>query len=454
MRPITLPIEAERDIYTVSRLNRETRDLLSDYFPSIWVEGEISNLAAPTSGHLYFTLKDPDAQIRCAMFRMHRRGLEFIPENGKQVLAKAQVSLYEPRGDFQLIVEYMEEAGDGALRRAFERLKQKLSSEGLFDPRHKKTLPRLPNQIGVISSPTGAALRDVLTVLKRRFPAIPVIIYPTAVQGANAPAEIVKAIAEAGNRDECDVLILTRGGGSLEDLWAFNDEAVAKAIFRCGIPVVTGIGHEIDFTVADFVADVRAPTPSAAAETVSPDRVEWLAIFERLAVQIAQLASRKLVSEKKNLSWLEKRLEQAHPGKRLLNWAQRLDELELRIVRSIEGRLSRLALELNSRSSRLHRHHPGLRLNSLIAQQQHLHRRLQSAITRALEKQAHALSELGRALETVSPLATLSRGYSIVYRLENKKIIRGIQDTAVGDAVEAQLAHGRLICRVEETLES
>lgn len=450
---MSLPQQAARDVYTVSRLNRETRELLSRHFPVIWVEGEISNLASPSSGHLYFTLKDPEAQIRCAMFRMHRRGLDFVPENGTQVLVKAQVSLYEPRGDFQLIVEYMEEAGDGALRRAFERLKQKLSAEGLFDAAHKKSLPRLPGQIGVISSPTGAAVRDVLTVLRRRFPAIPVIIYPTAVQGAAAPAEIAKAIALAAARAECDVLILTRGGGSLEDLWAFNEEAVARAVYDCPIPLIAGVGHEIDSTIVDFVADHRAPTPSAAAEAATPDRAEWLAQYRRLAAQIAQLTSRKLTNDKRAMSWLEKRLEQVHPGKRLLNWAQRLDELELRITRGVRGKLARLRLEVNTRSSQLHRHHPGFRLAALATRQRHLQQRLQNAVARCLEKRAHALAEFTHALETVSPLATLSRGYSIVYRQDTKKIVRSVRDTAIGDTLKARLAHGHLVCRVEDTID-
>ena len=271
--------ESIREIFTVSDLNREARELLEGHFPLVWVEGEISNLARPSSGHIYFSLKDEAAQVRCAMFKMRNRLLNFQPENGQQVLARARISLYEARGDFQLIIEHMEETGDGALRRQFELLKHKLFEEGLFDESHKRELPSLPTRLGVITSPSGAAIRDILSVLKRRFPGIPILIYPVPVQGNEAPPAIIDAIKTAGIRKDCDLLILARGGGSLEDLWAFNDESVARAIYHCPIPVVTGIGHEIDFTIADFVADFRAPTPSAAAEYISPDQNEWLENF-------------------------------------------------------------------------------------------------------------------------------------------------------------------------------
>jgi exodeoxyribonuclease VII large subunit len=263
-----------REIYSISELNSEARVLLEKRFPLIWVEGEISNLARPASGHIYFSLKDEAAQVRCAMFKMHNRLVNFQPKNGQQVLARVRISLYEARGEFQLIVEHMEETGDGALRRQFELLKQKLFEEGLFDEAHKQALPFLPTQLGVITSPSGAAIRDILSVLKRRFPGIPVLIYPVPVQGTEAPQAIVESIHSAAKCQDCDLLILARGGGSLEDLWAFNEETVARAINACPIPIVTGIGHEIDFTIADFVADYRAPTPSAAAEFISPDHTE------------------------------------------------------------------------------------------------------------------------------------------------------------------------------------
>jgi len=270
----TGPGTPDRDVYTVSRLNQTARQLLEQGLPRIWLEGELSNLSRPSSGHLYFTLKDSRAQIRGAMFRNRNQLLRFRPQEGMQMLVRCRISLYEPRGDYQLIAESMEEAGDGALQRAFEELKRKLDLEGLLRAEHKQPLPLLPRRIGVVTSPSGAAIRDVLSVLKRRFPAIPVMVYPVPVQGKEAGREIAAMLHRAGERRECDVLILTRGGGSLEDLWAFNEEVVARAIHDCPVPVISAVGHEVDFTIADFVADQRAPTPSAAAELASPDQYE------------------------------------------------------------------------------------------------------------------------------------------------------------------------------------
>ncbi|HKL78459.1 MAG TPA: exodeoxyribonuclease VII large subunit, partial [Gammaproteobacteria bacterium] len=274
--------ESDLPVYTVSRLNHEARGLLESGFPLLWIEGELSNLSRPSSGHMYFTLKDEQAQVRCAMFRGRNRLLRFKPADGTKVLIRAQVSLYVARGEFQLIVEHMEEAGEGALQRAFEELKRKLAAEGLFADELKRPLPTFPRQVGVITSATGAAVRDVLTTLRRRFPALPVVVYPVPVQGQAAAPAIAEALATANRRAECDVLILTRGGGSLEDLWSFNEPEVARAIRTSDLPVVVGVGHEVDVTIADFAADVRAPTPSAAAELVVPDAREWLATLDRL----------------------------------------------------------------------------------------------------------------------------------------------------------------------------
>jgi exodeoxyribonuclease VII large subunit len=297
-------------ILSVSQLNRATSQLLAEHFMMVTVEGELSNLAAPASGHLYFTLKDANAQVRCAMFRNQQRRLNFKPENGKQVIVKAQVSLYEPRGDYQLIIEDLQAAGDGRLRQVYDNLKLKLSKEGLFDTAHKKALPVLPNAIGVITSATGAALHDILTVLKRRFAAIPVFIYPVTVQGEQAKYDISRAIALANERRDCDVLIVGRGGGSLEDLWAFNEEIVARAIFASDIPIISAVGHETDVTIADFVADFRAPTPSAAAEQASPDVAQWLSRFVQLESRLQQPIQRRLNQYQQSLDWLSKRLEQ------------------------------------------------------------------------------------------------------------------------------------------------
>ncbi|MGB6452128.1 MAG: exodeoxyribonuclease VII large subunit, partial [Steroidobacteraceae bacterium] len=294
LQPSRATAHAERVVYTVSQLNREVRSLLEQRLAIIWIEGELTNLAQPASGHWYFSLKDRDAQVRCAMFRQRNVHVGFTPSAGQQVLARARVSLYEPRGDYQLIVEHLEEAGVGALKREFERLKEKLSSEGLFAEERKRGLPKFPKRIGVVTSPTGAAVRDILHILRRRFRPAAVLIYPTAVQGAAAVPAIVDALATASARAECDVLILARGGGSLEDLWAFNDERVARAVRASAIPVVTGIGHEVDFTIADFVADARAPTPSGAAVLVTPDSHAVLLGLAKTAERLRGASRREL----------------------------------------------------------------------------------------------------------------------------------------------------------------
>ena len=328
-----IDISQSEEIYTVSRLNREVRFVIEGSFPTLWVEGEISNFAAPHSGHWYFSLKDATAQVRCAMFRPQNRRLSFTPKDGMQVLVKARVSLYEGRGDFQLLAEHLEEAGEGKLRQEFEALKKRLLEAGLFAEEHKKPLPAIPRCIGIITSPTGAAIRDILSVLQRRFASVPVIIYPTLVQGDLAAPNIVKAIETANHRNECDALILTRGGGSLEDLWPFNEEKVAYAIYRSNIPIVSGVGHEIDFTIADFVADLRAPTPSAAAELATPDREELLNSLDQHQKQLARLAKQKLQQFQQNLDWMKKHLQQQHPKRRLAEQAQHLDLCEITLVR-------------------------------------------------------------------------------------------------------------------------
>ncbi|MDX1251995.1 MAG: exodeoxyribonuclease VII large subunit [Gammaproteobacteria bacterium] len=441
-----------REILTVSQLNRAARAALEGSFPLIWVEGEISNLAKPSSGHLYFTLKDEAASVRCAMFRNRNLRLGFTPANGTHVVLRAQVSLYEGRGEFQLIAEHMEEAGAGALRRAFEALKQRLASEGLFDAAHKKPLPALPRRIGVVTSPSGAAIRDILTVLKRRFPSISVIIYPAQVQGTGAAAQIAQAIRTASRRKDCDVLIVARGGGSLEDLWAFNEEVVARAIHACELPVVTGIGHEIDFTIADFAADRRAATPSAAAELVSPDQAEWM---QQLARQQQRLAARirdRLERGRQALDWLERRLQQQHPGSRLRAQAQRLDELEGRLHQVRRGMLRHKRVLLSELSARLHRHIPLHRLTQLQIHHENLRQRLHAMLRLTLERKQQRLNAASRALDAVSPLATLGRGYAIVRTLPEQRVLRDAREATPGEAVEARLARGRLICTVSRIL--
>ena len=438
-----------RDIYSVSRLNREARMVLEGNLPLLWVEGEISNLSRPASGHWYFSLKDSQAQVRAAMFRNRNQLLRFKPVDGSQVLVRGRISLYEARGDYQFIVEHLEEAGAGALQHAFEALKQRLAAEGLFAAEHKRPLPALPRRIGVITSPTGAAIRDILSVLARRFPAIPVLIYPVPVQGEGAGARIAAALRRAGERAECDVLILARGGGSLEDLWAFNDEAVARALYDSPIPVVSGVGHEVDVTIADFAADLRAPTPSAAAEAVSPDGQAWMHQLLRLDGRLLGLLRQHQRQARQALEGLGRRLQAQHPGQRLRQQAQRLDELEQRLRRGLDRRLVRSRSELVQWRARLRGVAPAARLARLAGQGSELERRLHAAVEHRLEQQRQALKGLARALDTVSPLATLDRGYSITRRVRDGALLRTASAVAVGEEIETRLAEGGLISVVQ-----
>lgn len=442
----------DRDIYSVSRLNQTARKLLEQGLARIWLEGELSNIARPSSGHLYFTLKDSKAQIRGAMFSSRNRLLRFKMEEGMQVVVRAKISLYEPRGDYQLIAEYMEEAGDGVLQRAYEALKLKLETEGLFDSANKQPLPLLPKRIGVITSPSGAAIRDVVSVLKRRFPAIPVLVYPVPVQGKDAGREIAAMIKAASSRNECDVLVLTRGGGSLEDLWAFNEEIVARAIFDCRIPLVSAVGHEVDFTIADFVADQRAPTPSVAAELVSPDKDEWLTRVSHLQTRSGRHIQQDLIDRRQQLNWLNKRLQLRHPGQYLRQQVQRLDEFEQRIRLSIQSNFNNLQSSLHEKLARLKQATPGHRIARYRLQQHGLLQRLNTATGILLEGRKQQLAAACRTLDAVSPLATLERGYAIVTRPDSNKIIRRTSDIKTGEQIETRLADGRLLCTIDKIL--
>lgn len=434
--------------YTVSQLNRAVRQLLGDAFINIHVEGEVSNLSTPSSGHIYFSLKDVDAQIRCAFFRPRMGQLDFKLANGRQVIVRAQVSLYEPRGDYQLIVEAIEIAGAGVLRRNFELLKQKLHAEGLFETAKKRLIPTLPRCLGVITSPSGAAIRDILSVLKRRFPAIPVIVYPTAVQGEQAKFEIVQALALANQRAECEVLILSRGGGSLEDLWAFNEEIVARAIFNSDIPIITGIGHEVDFSIADFVSDLRAATPSAAAEHAVPDQQVWLQRLSRLEARCQQQISNRLKQLQQQLHWQAKRLQQQHPKQRLLQQTQTVDRLEGRLQQAIQNCLNRASYRLDTRVERLKQYSPSMKIHRYQAQQHYLSNRLQVSMQQILHRHKQRLTLSRQTLHAVSPLATLDRGYAIVTQIETCRIIRDSQHLQPGDLIQAQFAQGVIISQV------
>lgn len=441
------PSPGQRDIYSVSRLNREIRTLLETGFPAIWLEGELSNLARPASGHLYFSLKDEAAQVRCAMFRNRNLLLKFRPENGLQVMVRARVSLYEARGDYQLIVEHIEESGDGALRRAFDELKVKLETAGLFATEHKQPLPRFPQRIGVITSPSGAAIRDIVTTLRRRFPGLPVIIYPVPVQGENAAPAIAAALRTAARRAECDVLILARGGGSLEDLWPFNEEAVARAIYECPIPVVSGVGHEVDVTIADFAADVRAPTPTAAAELVSPSQYEWQESFAQMARRLARQMQQQLRHREQQLNWLARRL--PHPRRYLQSVTQRLDELEIRRSHALRYQLQQRQSQLNTLRERLQQHNPRHSLQRHDALCRQLATRLPHAIRRQLQDANRRLQYLARSLETVSPLATLSRGYAIVTTEAEDKVITNVNQITLQGRIRGRLHRGRFTAVVD-----
>jgi exodeoxyribonuclease VII large subunit len=433
---------AARNVYTVSELNLEARTLLEENFPRVWVEGEISNLARPRSGHIYFSLKDDRCQLRCAMFRMHNRRIDFTPEDGLQVLAQGRVSLYPERGDYQLIVQFLEEAGAGALRRAFEALKKRLAGEGLFDEADKRPLPTLPRQIGVVTSPTGAALRDILSILARRFPAIPVLIYPVPVQGAEAAPEIVRVLDLASERDECDVLILARGGGSLEDLWAFNEEAVARAIRRCRVPVVTGVGHEVDVTIADFAADRRAATPSAAAELVSPEVGEWRGQLARGVQRLGRHARRRIAEERRLLGALTRRL--VHPRRRLFDLSQGLDAMMARMARAARQVGTARRTRLDAADARLRLRDPSQVLARHRDTWRQLTQRLHHGGGRYVLSQRTRLAGIVRALEAVGPRATLDRGYAIVTRADDGTLVRAAGQVNAGEDIDTRLADGRL----------
>jgi exodeoxyribonuclease VII large subunit len=443
-----LTARPDRDIYSVSRLNREVRVLLERGFASLWLEAEISNFARPSSGHWYFSLKDAAAQVRCAMFRQRNMMCGFTARDGQKVLVRGRIGLYEPRGEYQFVVEHMEDAGLGALKRQFEELRDRLNREGLFAAERKRPLPGFPRRIGIITSPTGAAIRDILHVLARRFPAAAVLIYPVPVQGQSAAAEITAALELAGRRAECDVLVLARGGGSLEDLWAFNDERLARAIVASPIAVITGIGHEIDFTIADFAADVRAPTPSAAAELVVPDAEEWLGTFARFALRLQRAMRRRLDVQRERLRWLTGRAALVTPAARLAAQAQHLDELEQSLLRALRRRLQEHRERLRWLAGRAAQVSPVARVGQQRLRLENLEQRLRRAWGHSLSSRRERLLPLVRTLHAVSPLATLERGYAIV-SVEGGAILRDAADARPGALIEARLARGTIRAKIE-----
>ena len=441
--PFSPLFSGESPVISVSELNRSARQLLEQSFPLMWIGGEISNFTAAASGHWYFSLKDSNAQVRCAMFRHKSQRLDWLPRNGDQVEVRALVTLYEPRGEYQLNVENLRRAGLGALYEAFEKLKARLEQEGLFDEARKKTLPAFPKRIGIVTSPAAAALRDVLTTLRRRMPSIPVILYPTPVQGEGAAAKIAEAIRTAASRAECEVLIVCRGGGSIEDLWAFNEEAVARAIHACPIPVVCGIGHETDFTIADFAADRRAPTPTAAAELASPNRADLLHRLEIMHGRLARHARQKLEQRMQQVDYLSRRL--VHPGERLDARLEHLGHLRQRLNNAASHALA----ENEWRRQKLAHRFPSAKPDSAAreAWQQELARRLQIALTHRMQHHHTALQRLRVNLAHLNPQSVLERGFSMV-RSADGKIVRSSTEIELEEQLAITFAHGSASARV------
>ncbi len=430
---------------TVSALNESAKDLLESQFMQVLVTGEISNFSQPRSGHWYFTLKDDQAQIRAAMFKFRAQVCNFLPRDGAQVLAYAKVSLYTPRGDYQLIVDKLEHAGAGALQQAFEQLKQSLQAAGWFDVARKKPLPDYPQTIGVITSATGAALRDILSVLKRRCPFVNVKIFPTPVQGQDAWKTIKAQLLRADRDADCDVLILARGGGSLEDLWSFNERELAAAILQCQSPVVSGVGHETDFTITDFVADVRAPTPSAAAELVSPDQPELLATFSGYQDYFTRWIRDYLQHLYKDIALLRAQLKR--PDQKIREWQQRLDFIDQRLQQVLIKRITQCQQQLQNLTQRLFSRSPQQQLTLKHQQHQQLHARLLNAWQLQLRQQQHQLLQNSAKLHAFSPLATLTRGYSISFDHQGR-VIRSSHQLKKGDRLKIRFAEGEIISQV------
>jgi exodeoxyribonuclease VII large subunit len=443
------PATDDRKAFTPSQLNALARNLLEDAFPLVWVEGELGNLSRPSSGHLYFTLKDDRAQVRCALFKPKSQWLKFVPREGLRVLARGRLTLYEARGDYQLILDTMEEAGEGALRRAFEQLKAKLQAEGLFDQARKRPLPAHIRRLGVLTSPSGAAVRDVLSVLRRRFPLLEVDILPVPVQGDTAAPQIVRMLQAAGRSGRYDALLLTRGGGSLEDLWAFNDEALARAIAASPVPVVSAVGHEVDVTLADFAADLRAPTPSVAAELLVPDRND---LASRLRAQARRLQANwdrhhRQAAQRADRAAL--RLQTQRPLARLDTLRQRQEASLRRLQAAWQRQHAARTAQLRHHAAVLRASRPERRLAQLRERLRSLSDRPRAATVRLLQAKTMHLHGLARSLEAVSPLATVARGYAILQR-EDGRVVRSVRDVQAGERLDARLADGVLRVRAED----
>lgn len=440
--------DRQTPVFTPSQLNTLARDLLESTFGSIWVEGELGNVSRPASGHLYFTLKDARAQVRCAMFKPKSSWIGFVPREGVRVLGRGRVTLYEARGEYQLVFDHLEEAGEGALRRAFDELKARLTAEGLFDAGRKRALPAYPARIGVITSPSGAAVRDVLSVLARRFPLAQVDVLPVQVQGAGAAAQIVAMLQRAGSSGNYDVLMLTRGGGSLEDLWSFNEESVARAVAASATPVVCAVGHETDFCLAEFAADLRAPTPSVAAELLVPDRDDLARRVRTLHARLQARQAQRLRDAMQRADRAAIKLHGLRPQAQVQLLCRRQAEAFRRLEAAWQRRLDRERARLRHADAVMRARHPQRRLERLRERVANLAQRPQLIIAQRLAHDALRLRGLARSLETVSPLATVARGYSILRRTDGR-VVRVVADTRPGDALRARLSDGELALRVE-----
>jgi len=439
----------QEHIFTVSQVTQEIKGLLEGHFSELWVEGEVSNVRIPPSGHIYFTLKDEWSQIRAVIFRGQAGLLRFIPEDGLHVICHGGISVYEPRGEYQLILDSVEPKGVGALQVAFEQLKNRLDAEGFFDAEHKKSLPLLPGRIGIVTSPSGAAIRDMLQIIHRRFPNVEIVIYPVRVQGIESPPEIAQAIRDLNDRGEVEVIIVGRGGGSLEDLWAFNDERVAKAIFESRIPIVSAVGHETDFTIADFVADMRAPTPSAAAELVVREKTQLLRSIQSLNLRMIR-------SMERQVEFLWEKLGQGRrglvdPRRRMERFWERLDDLSRRL--SSGGNWLVVASRNRTdtlRGSLLFRN-PLQKVEGYGVTVSHLNKELSGAVQRALHERSNRVGKLLSGLDNLSPLSILKRGYSITRKFPSNEIVKEAHAVARGERVKVKLYRGELLCGVEES---
>ena len=440
----------EQSVISVSELNKKAKSLLEKGIPKLWIEGEISNLAKPASGHMYFSLKDEMSQIRCAWFKQRQLQNTLNIVNGSKMLALGKIGLYEPRGEYQFIVEKMEIAGEGDLKRKYEDLKRKLSAEGIFSEENKSELPNLPKKIGVITSPSGAAIQDILTVLNRRFPIIPIIIFPVAVQGEQAAPQIQNALEKANFRADCDLLILARGGGSLEDLWAFNEEIVARAIFDSEIPIISAIGHETDVTISDFTADLRAPTPSGAAELAVPDQHDWIKSIDNISEKINTIITQQINSKSQLSDWINKRLSQSSPMMTVKRQIEKSNNLQKMLSSSIFHNLSRQEKNIHQLKSNLNEVSPRLKIHTQLSRIKELNQKITSCSDHLLEGLNNRIKLASKTLNSVSPLRTLDRGYAIARDAKTKNVIMSADTIEIENDIEVKLAKGEIKVTVIE----